>query len=400
MTIKRFFLMLLLAASIVTFGAEKLYCGNCRKRITGNYINFGNIKICSEQCLQAVLPKCSVCNQPMRSGFIANGRRFCSEKCFETTLPHCSVCNKVCRDSFTTFMNKIVCSDTCLNSLRPRCMICNSLLNGYHAVFLPNGDLFFCDRCGELPRCSGCSRPTKDYTTLPDGRKLCNDKRCRNSLVMDAKLAGSIFDSVRKRLVKQFGFKGDHPIPVYLVDLDGLRQVEPDMPEGVCGMIHNTYDENHNLVDSSIYIVMGYSRDDVADTCAHELAHDDMLRRFPFIDDLKIIEGYAEYVAYNYNQHYRKFYLNRRKLYNMDPIYGDGFREVQAFASRYGEKAMNKFFEKRNQRVGKQVLKELLAEQQNSGNEAASAPGTEEQSASDAAPEITDAAVPVDDSDE
>lgn len=67
----------------------------------------------------------------------------------------------------------------------------------------------------------------------------------------------------------------------------------------------------------------------MAEVMAHELAHDYMQRRWPYIADAKLKEGFAETVAAAYNHLSGQDAWNYRMEKNPDPIYGDGYRLVR-----------------------------------------------------------------------
>lgn len=345
----KFFITLLFNLLLATqLYANTIKCVVCNKNIRGEYTVLNGQACCSKKCVNKLLPKCSVCHKSASKWTVFNNAIFCSQKCLDKVLPKCASCNSPCRESYITYKDNIYCSEGCVDQARPHCMLCNiALRDEYYTTFTADGDFYYCTQC-QTNICNACTKPTRSYTKLPDGRIQCTDKECLKSLVTTKEEAERIFTSVRIKLAKEFGYKLDHDIPVHLVSLDKLEDISDNASLHTHGLIRNYANKKGEVVSSEIYLVSGYPKEDLADTCAHELAHDDMARRYQYIKELKIVEGYAEYIAYCYNSLYRREYLNRRKVHNIDPIYGDGFREIKNLAENYGEDALERFLKNLN----------------------------------------------------
>jgi hypothetical protein len=98
----------------------------------------------------------------------------------------------------------------------------------------------------------------------------------------------------------------------------------------------------------SILVLYGISAEKLREVIAHELAHDWMQARYPGIKDLKIKEGWAEYVAYKMNKVYGQEEFNRRMEMNPDKVYGEGFRYIKGIADRHGVRGLKELFDKYN----------------------------------------------------
>ena len=70
------------------------------------------------------------------------------------------------------------------------------------------------------------------------------------------------------------------------------------------------------------------SRKKFIEVASHELAHDWMQEYYPKISDLKVKEGWAQYIAWRVNKIYGNLDFNTLIEKNKDPIYGDGFRLI------------------------------------------------------------------------
>ena len=85
----------------------------------------------------------------------------------------CSVCGREIHGQYLRAEGKILCSSECWEKLLPRCSLCDAPLSGRYVKFDGGGrERLFCMKCSELPRCFSCGLPTRG-TRLPDGRTLC-----------------------------------------------------------------------------------------------------------------------------------------------------------------------------------------------------------------------------------
>jgi len=86
-----FFLILSAQAS-----AESIYCDQCGNRIKegASYIISESKIYCDHECYEKSLPKCAVCGDPVKAGYVSEGKNYCSEKCLSTTWESCSLCGK------------------------------------------------------------------------------------------------------------------------------------------------------------------------------------------------------------------------------------------------------------------------------------------------------------------
>ena len=70
---------------------------------------------------------------------------------------------------------------------------------------------------------------------------------------------------------------------------------------------------------------------------AHELAHAWMQKNYAGIRDLKVREGWSQYVAHRANTLMGQEELNNYIETNRDPIYGDGYRQIRDLVETKGE---------------------------------------------------------------
>lgn len=327
-----FIFSLLTTASFILL-AEKIYCFNCGFAI-----------------------------RPGSQYIIVQGKNFCSQECankyINSKLPKCAACKKPVKGNYYEKDGKIYCSQECLSSTFPRCVICGKP-SGNGSFF--NGDKrnFVCTECGNLPRCSSCLLPCKDPKILDDNRALC--QKCAQTAIYDQAEADKIFDRVRSILKKKLDIYTDTDLKFSLGDDNTLKSCSnkdsaTGQEQGVFifqSSIEQTVTPGGKVVksvvkeqSSSIVVLYGLARDKMGEVIAHELAHDWMQVNYPKINDLKIKEGWAEFVASRFNDTIGKSSSNARMEFNPNPIYGDGYRFFRDLYKKGGTRAIILYLDK------------------------------------------------------
>ncbi len=288
---------------LIGIGAVALDCAQCGKKITGRYMS-------------------------------AKGKSYCSEKCFEQTLPVCKLCGKHFREGMqiTEDPSKV-----------------------------------YCKECAAKPPCFNCRLPN-DCIKLEDGRNIC--PQCNARAVFDANVAQRIFKEVRLRLKDDLKLSTDRNINLHMIGLQELerRSGHTGSPGQELGLYSYTFtevtktqsfklpwqkaqEEKYRTNERyAIYFLYGMTEDKLSEVFAHELAHDWMQMYYPRIPDLKIREGWAEYVSYSYNKIAGQEYLNLRIEKNPDPVYGDGFRMIAAYVAKNGYDGLMEYFKESTQK--------------------------------------------------
>ncbi len=275
---------------------------------------------------------CSQCGRAVQGKYLtANGKNFCSETCYEQTLPKCALCGRPFRE-------------------------------GIQIAEYP--DKVYCKECGAKPTCFNCRLPN-DCEKLDDGRHIC--RTCKADAIFDQARAQEIFDQVRERMRNDLDLGTDRKIHFYLIGLPELEKRSPGEtpPGGELGLYHYSFTEVTTTEkkypwsksrDSvkitnerfAIYALYGLTRARLIEVCAHELAHDWMQKNYPRIRDLKLREGFAEYVATRVNTLYGNGFLNTRIEKNPDPVYGGGYREIAAYVRLHGFNGLLEHFAELN----------------------------------------------------
>lgn len=291
-------LILSLMLALTALEAAGLRCVECKREISGRYFTANGKAYCSEACIQKTWPKCSLCGKPFRSGV------------------------QMSEDPAKVF----------------------------------------CAECAAKPQCFSCQLPA-DCRKLDDGREIC--PQCFSRAIFELGTAREIFDEVRRRLRDELKLGTDRKIYFQLTSLPELekRSKESGVNQGIeLGLFYHNFTEvtrtttfalpwkkpKTEIIRTNerfaIYVLYGLPKEKLIEVCAHELAHDWMQDNYPGIKDMKIREGWAEYVATKANRLFGNENLNRRIERNPDPVYGDGYRAIAQYVADHGENGLYKYF--------------------------------------------------------
>ena len=310
------------------FAGKTLRCAWCGAKITGRYIKAGGKVYCSRACFEASLPKCEICGKPAKIT-TSDGKHYCSKECLAKTWPVCSFCGK--RSS-------------------------KGVWRGWDRRFL-------CAKCAKLPRCFACGMP--GVFKLPDGRLLCRD--CAKTAVLKREDMLAVAEATRQLMRVKLGLSTDHDVQYAMVDEKTLKKVSAGYGGGrELGVFRfealiertvvkrkddggkETSDSNERIKSRKyeILFLSGIPLAKLREVAGHELAHDWMEENYPHIRDVKLKEGWAEYVASQVNRLYGQERMNIRMERNKNPIYGDGYRYVKGIVEKGGIKALLEVFRK------------------------------------------------------
>lgn len=314
---------------------------------------------------------CDKCKKEIKPGvnrvISSDGKMFCSEKCFNASLPVCSVCGKILSGSgFKSSDGKsFYCSEKCLSTTWPACSLCGKKVREGTSVSGAGGKAFFCNICTSKPKCFCCDMPA-NCSKLNDGRYICPE--CAKTSVMEEAEMLSIAKEVRSKMKDKLNLYTDHKIEFKYTDINELSRKTPVQQEGIelglylfeeitertvttrgtiTGKTVTKTEDDRITRKYTIYLLYGMTRNKLIEVLAHELAHDCMQLNYKHINDLKIKEGWAEYVAARVNSLYARDYLNRRMEENPSDIYGGGYRLISGIAKK-SDTDLNAFLEKCN----------------------------------------------------
>ena len=346
-------MLLSLLPAAVYASLQNRRCDECNKPLKKSYWQNNKKQVfCSKSCLQKTLPHCSVC-QKVCDGryFTVKNTVYCSQLCFEKTLPHCAECSQICRNGYVKSKDKFYCSRECAQKANQvKCMSCGSPFSAGMKVPSVYGEYHYCMDCHKRSKCLVCQRPAKDLRRQNNGSYLCKD--CDKDVIRKKSDLDQLFREVKLSLGKHFNFKFNHFIKLesrhYGMD-PAVRFVE----SGELGFYHYTGREVITMPGTinisgkkpsvryedekcTIVIMNLLPRIKAAEVMAHELAHDYMRHRWYYIKDEKISEGFAEFVASEYNRLTGNGKWNYRMELSRDPVYGDGYRLIKSWHKKGG----------------------------------------------------------------
>jgi hypothetical protein len=315
--------------------------------------------------LVASAVNCSVCGKRISGRYLkAGGKVFCSKRCYAKTQPECAMCGKRCSKGYFQKGGKYYCSRQCVNKTLPICANCGKRFQQGAIIKGPFGTKVFCPACAKGPKCFACSFPG-DCRQLQDGRYIC--RSCASTAVFDHGMAEKVFQTVRARLKKDLNIGTDHKVYFSLVDAKTLEKNSANYAPGQeLGLFRNQYTlktetkVSYSLLNgrsekarqyktdvrNSIMVLYGLPKKKLIEVCAHELAHDWMQEYYPGIKELKVKEGWAEYVAARANILFGQKVLNKRMEQNTDKIYGDGYRMIKKYSQTHGFDGLKIYFRK------------------------------------------------------
>ena len=282
---------------------------------------------------------CSQCRREIRPGqryIKTNDKVFCSRRCYIQTLPECTICGR------------------------------RSSRGG---IYASDHSFFACPDCMKLPVCFSCMMPVRNGKKLSAGRVIC--PKCSRTSVTDPVRARALFDKVRQTVKSVLGIGTGHPIEFSLTDPETLHRLSNAKSGAMVeqGLFLYNAELEQVVVRNffgkkiresvrrknekfQIFVLDSLPEDRMEYVMAHELAHDWMAIHYPGIREEWIREGFAEYIAWWYNQHTKRKAINRRIETNTDPVYGEGFRRIREIAGKRGFQGLMNFLEskcKRNQ---------------------------------------------------
>jgi hypothetical protein len=219
-------------------------------------------------------------------------------------------------------------------SRRDRCAACGASLDAGYYFFRDRRDRY-CQACiDNRPRCDACSAPVGDqHWTLHDGRVLC--AHCHNTAIYDPVQARSLFDETVGAVVRQLGLALRVGVEFRLVDAPSLAQVRSAANDG-----HASAEKTLGLYHRqgrlrAIYVLYGLPKLMFRMVVAHEYAHAWQGETCPLLEDDRLREGFAEWVAYRHLLHLGCSKEAQRMLTSNHP-YRPMLEEVLAIDGRVG----------------------------------------------------------------
>ncbi len=340
-------LIFFLIALSQTFSQGKMRCAYCQQLIPNKYILVDGKAYHPEHFL------CKGCNKQISGNFMKKDGDYYHPDCYsqEEGLV-CDYCKKILDEEYVSFENKKYHKSCYENNIIPKCSVCNLPLKGkysedvyknkFHAYHL--NEMHLCDCCNRLI-CQALTNGGHDYS---DGRHICN--LCYLTAVFEQKQLEKLLIKVSGQLTSigiKFNLKN---IKIAGVDRNVLRNKAKnytDRTQGYCNSETLNKYINNRMVNQSIshtiYVLTGMSSISLESTIAHELMHSWIYENTKNNFSEKINEGSCNYVSYLYLKS-----LNQNSAIDLiktlesdsDINYGKGFLEIR---QQFETKSINDF---------------------------------------------------------
>lgn len=286
-------------------------CDLCHEAILSDYhVYKGSLKVCAE--CERTLAHCAHCNIPSRQLTPVRGQGVCAE-CLKT-LPLCNCCSIPILGRYSTFEQSPgnYC-ETCMQT-RPRCGICNAPINEQGRI-LRQSD-------GDTVRCGHCLR----------------------TAIKTEQQAEQPYRQVQALLARDLDLHIDSLPPLTLTSRARLATLRQENAPAVKLPPGNEQLHTEGLFQSvndrqNIYIEHYLPRTRFQGVAAHELAHAWQSAHSPHNQPERIVEGFAEWVAYSTLQALGE-HAEAERLTKRTDIYGEGLRYFLDLERRQGRKAV------------------------------------------------------------
>ncbi len=295
-------------------------------------------------CLQKA-PVCDLCHKPVLSSYqVYKGNLNVCAEC-ERTVAHCARCHVPSRQ-LTPVRGEGVCAE-CLQAM-PVCACCRIPILGRYSTFeqLPES---YCETCMQTrPRCGICSVPINEQgQVIRQGEgETVRCARCLRTAIKTEQEAEPLYRRVRALLAQQPGLTIDVLPALTLLERAGLERVRQEKaaavginrPPGNNELHTEGFFHRHND-QQNIYIEHYLPRTRFQGVAAHELAHAWQAAHAPRHQPERIVEGFAEWVAYSVLQALGER-AEAERLAKRDDLYGEGLRYFLDLERRGGRQAV------------------------------------------------------------
>ena len=315
---------------------QPLSCQLCGMPITGGYVTYNNELVICEKCNRSV-PRCGWCNLPSRQLTSARGMLICPACRNKATT--CDFCHQPLLGNYKIYNSTLKVCDQCERTV-PRCSRCNipsrqlipvrgvmicpacrqeaplcdcchiPILSGY--VTINGSPQRYCQTCIDTrPRCGVCTAPLNELGKVfsgPEGQT----RRCGNCLrtaIMTLKDGEPLYRQVRALLARELSLDVDVLPALTLVGRSHMTKLHAQtgstIASGTASTTDTTAEPQHLLgffhrfnERRDIYIEHYLPRALFQGVAAHELAHAWQSAHVQRTQPERIVEGFAEWVAY------------------------------------------------------------------------------------------------------
>ena len=292
------------------------FCHLCGEKLHGSYLVYSNGLVVCERCNRSV-PHCSQCNLPSRQLTTARGVQICPA--CRQKAPICACCREpILGRYFLVGDSPLRYCEVCMNT-RPRCDICRAPLDDQGKIFQ--------GRDGKAYRCSTC------FSTVVNDPAEAMHLYNETYLLLSKALQLEIAVLPKLSLVER------------------ARMIELHQQAGILAGIASTNiplgpEHQHLLgffqsvgIDQTIYIEQLLPQTLFRAVAAHELAHSWQSTHAPQGQAAKIVEGFAEWVAYR-----TLLLLGHQgaaaRLTRRNDLYGVGLQYFIALERQQGQQAV------------------------------------------------------------
>lgn len=285
------------------------FCHLCGDTLHGKYLRYDNKLIVCERCEHRT-PRCSRCKLPSHQLTLARGVLICPA-CRQKAQV-CACCREVILDRYFIIGDSPMHYCEVCTQTRPRCDLCR--------IPLDNQGRIFAGRDGAVYRCATCF--SSAVTTAAQAERLYHEIRTllERELALEIAVLPKLHLAERATLVE---LHQQDSVPT-----DPNTPLGPE-PQHLLGFFRRIND------DWNIYIEQLLPQTLFQAVVAHELAHAWQSTHASQTQSLKLIEGFAEWVAYRVlltlGQQREAARLTRRS-----DLYGDGLQHFIALEHQHG----------------------------------------------------------------
>ena len=289
------------------------FCHLCGERLRGSYLVYSNGLVVCERCGRSV-PHCSQCNLPSRQLSTVRGVQICPA--CRQKAPICACCGEpILGRYFMVGDSPLRYCETCMTT-HPRCDICRAPLNAQGKILS--------GRDGKIYRCATCFSTA--VTSMEDAKRLYNE--------MHRLLSKTLMIEI--------------PILPNLSLVERARMIELHQQAGILAGTDTPLGPEHQHLlgfyqsvgtDQHIYIEQLLPQTLFRAVAAHELAHSWQSTHAPQGQPTKIVEGFAEWVAY------RSLLLlghqaDAARLTRRNDLYGQGLQYFITLERQQGQQGV------------------------------------------------------------
>jgi hypothetical protein len=295
---------------------------------------------------------CAACGQVIREAFFETGGKFYHSRCFA-----CESCGKPIDGQFTVFKGKNYHTPCFEDRVALRCAVCGGIVQGKYLLDYW-GNAYHTRHQGNVLQCDFCQRfivgdLTNGMKRLQDGRSLCS--KCAPNSVADIRQARAILLDAADKL-RGVGIDVDPGrVELVLVGDDDLARIAGSRSNDTKGFtdywVSKSLFGRVNGETIKVYLLYGMPRMQMASTAAHELMHVWQFQKGRLDQDAAVSEGscnFASYIVLRKTGGPEAEFVIDGMIRDPDPVYGDGFRRVKAYAEENGVGPWLRLLKKKN----------------------------------------------------